>query len=806
MAGSQLKRLRATLKAHGLTGQTNVKKSKNRKTSKEYDHEEKARVVSAIREQFNPFDVKANRSKLHAAGAGDAKVAVGKPGISKQIGEEQRLRFHESKKAQKNRAGGLIDKRFGERNKHMTAEEIMLERFTKERQAQSRQSKKSLFNLDDEEDDGDASGALTHFGKPLASDFEDGDLGVGMAGALGPKRGLADDEMEPEVPKKKTKAEVMKEVIAKSKFYKHERQKAREQMEEEIDQLDDEFEGIMSELRAAPRARTNPVESKPSQELEYDQKVRELCLDRRAAPADRVKTDEEMKQEREEKLKKLELDRVNRMNGLVDGEDAQGVEDLDNGFWEAEDSDAGEYGEYMEAIADSDDDLKFENEPETAEPTGTSHKQKKIAALPCPITHAELMDVLTAYQLEEQPHVVKNIIKAYQPKLAEGNKEKLDKFSGVLLHHILFLSSSDYASQADVIVEVQNSLISILKLMSEKYNQALSEACRQVVTEIQQRFKAQHYLGLKPSDLVFFSLVGYIFSTSDHYHLVVTPCCILLGEFLEQIKLTDYERLIFVAIAANICVRYQRISRRHVPELAYFLKRALASLLPFSTENSQAFNIRLDSDKLSLSKTLVLEDIEPTLKLRFLFLKEYDDSVQAQLLVNLLSTLDACVSQLWKGVSAFPELTQPFKPLLSAFASSYPTFAKPQQIMERMERISNLQQHFPLTLQNHKPAAIPSYMPKFEDNFNPEKKSYDPDRTRNDINKMKAQLKKERKLTMKELRKDTKFEARQKIEEQRKHADDYKAKMARIVNQISTEEGADKNKYEKEKRLRAGKR
>lgn len=44
MAGSQLKNLKAALKARGLTGQTNVK-SKNKKNSKrqakEYDREEK---------------------------------------------------------------------------------------------------------------------------------------------------------------------------------------------------------------------------------------------------------------------------------------------------------------------------------------------------------------------------------------------------------------------------------------------------------------------------------------------------------------------------------------------------------------------------------------------------------------------------------------------------------------------------------------------------------------------------------------------------------------------------------------------
>lgn len=70
---------------------------------------------------------------------------------------------------------------------------------------------------------------------------------------------------------------------------------------------------------------------------------------------------------------------------------------------------------------------------------------------------------------------------------------------------------------------------------------------------------------------------------------------------------------------------------------------------------------------------------------------------------------------------------------------------------------------------------------------------------------MKAQVKKERKFTMKEIRKDTRFEARQRIDEKKKDSAEYHAKMARIINTISTEEGAEKNKYEREKRLRGGK-
>lgn len=179
MAGSQLKNLKATLKAHGLTGQTNVKKNKKntKRQPKEYDREEKAQVIAKIREQFNPFDVKTNRNKREPA-VKDAKVAVGKPGISKQVGEEQRKQIYEAKKSSKNRLGGVLDRRFGERNKDLSAEEKMLERFTRERQNQS-SSKKSLFNLDEDDDDiyGDK---LTHYGKSLAleDDFDAGDLGL----------------------------------------------------------------------------------------------------------------------------------------------------------------------------------------------------------------------------------------------------------------------------------------------------------------------------------------------------------------------------------------------------------------------------------------------------------------------------------------------------------------------------------------------------------------------------------------------------------------------------------------------------
>lgn len=70
----------------------------------------------------------------------------------------------------KDRVGGILDHRFGENDPTMTPDERMLERFTRERQ---RESKGALFNLEDEDE-------LTHYGQSLSrlDDFDD--IGLGL--------------------------------------------------------------------------------------------------------------------------------------------------------------------------------------------------------------------------------------------------------------------------------------------------------------------------------------------------------------------------------------------------------------------------------------------------------------------------------------------------------------------------------------------------------------------------------------------------------------------------------------------------
>ena len=255
----------------------------------------------------------------------------------------------------------------------MTPEDKMLERFAREKQKSHKKS--SMFDL---EDDGPEEGGLTHMGKSLAfgddepvDDFQEDDLEIDddSDGSIRERQRLkrvramvaaGDVEEDREPERKKTKKEVMEEVIAKSKFYKMERQEAKEEDTDLRAELDKELSNIqvlLSSRRDAPRR--NGEESaiatiagveRSAFERDFDLQVKKLAQDKRAQPADRTKTEEEKAEEESKKLKELEDKRQRRMRGeeVTDSEDEENAEE-----------DAGNDFERISALVDGDDDDDF---------------------------------------------------------------------------------------------------------------------------------------------------------------------------------------------------------------------------------------------------------------------------------------------------------------------------------------------------------------------------------------------------------------------------------------------------------------
>jgi nucleolar protein 14 len=111
----------------------------------------------------------------------------------------------------------------------------------------------------------------------------------------------------------------------------------------------------------------------------------------------------------------------------------------------------------------------------------------------------------------------------------------------------------------------------------------------------------------------------------------------------------------------------------------------------------------------------------------------------------------------------------------------------------------------PLALHHHRPLPIKTSIPKFEENFNPDR-HYDPDKTRAERSKLQAEFKRERKGALRELRKDSRFMARENLKEKIERDREYDQKYKRLVAEIQGEEGREKNAYEREKRMRKGRR
>lgn len=263
------------------------------------------------------------------------KGEVGRRGRARDADIAKRKKTLLVEMKNKNKTNEFFDKRFGEYDENVTAEEKMLMRFQHER-AKSHQ-RGAMFQLDDGEDE------LTHHGQALGdlkgydrlSEDEDDDEDLSSAANVGrlnfggfeSKPISFDDEVEPDPEKKKTHKEIMMEVVAKSKMHKMERQEVKrknDEMTEDVDNDLDSIRGLLIEASNAAEA-ADRLKPRPKQDV-YDKTVRELLYEAKGKATDRLKSPQEVAQAEYERLQKLEAARLARMRGEdldEDGEDGE---------------------------------------------------------------------------------------------------------------------------------------------------------------------------------------------------------------------------------------------------------------------------------------------------------------------------------------------------------------------------------------------------------------------------------------------------------------------------------------------------
>jgi nucleolar protein 14 len=908
MPASQLKRLKDSLRDQGIIGPQQSKKQKKAIAKDGRARNEKrlqrGAALESIREQFNPFQFKTNARGPKFAVTTDKpdpkKGVLGRPGLAKALGEQRLKETLLVDMQRKNRVGGIFDRRIGEGDSTLTPEAAAAQRFALEKQKAYR--KTSMFDLEDDEP------VLTHGGKAFEFD-DDGELkddfneefsddGSDMSDLEEHNRKrlkrLRDqveaneqgDEKEPE--RKKSKKEVMEEVIAKSKYHKYERQAAKEDDEDLRLELDKETADIRS-LLMGQRIKTNgemPLngtkdDSKPpvvagldrnALEMDYDLALRKMVQDKRAKPTMRTKTDEEIAEMEAERLRELEEKRLKRMRGeevsdseededseadaedisddkkplfeiiRTDGEEVDfglgkgikarptatelGLDDEDDFVIEddlvASGSDIGDVdgadltlSEDEGAAAEDDEDDEFTKGllTESEAKDFIFNKETKLGdtnatdnglpyTFPCPQNHAEFLELVRDIPLCKQPTVIQRIRALYHPKLRSEYKEKLGSFSRALVQHIAYLGTVSDDSLYPTLEDVIRHVHSLAKMFPVE----IAQEFRSHIQDMEH----QRPLALEVRDLYILTAIGSMFPTSDHFHQVATPAMLSMARYLGQkipANLADY------ATGAYLCIQslqYQKLAKRYVPEVMNFTLNSICALAPEKPKRKLGLfpiheprpAIRTSGAKKTAVRKLSCKDC-----------RESKAELSGERKVALLSTNTSIIvaaSETWAGKPAFFETFEPALRTLEYLTSKPNRPHLPDALLQDAEKaIARLSRALkvatlsrrPLELHHHKPLAIKTFIPKFEDGFDPEK-HYDPDRERAESAKLRAEYKKEKKGEMRAIRKEASFLAREKLRAKKERDEAYEKKYKRIVADIQGEEGRAANEYEREKQKR----
>ncbi|KAL8777460.1 MAG: hypothetical protein Q9213_007857 [Squamulea squamosa] len=605
-------------------------------------------------------------------------------------------------------------------------------------------------------------------------------------------------------------------------------------------------------------------------EKEYDERLRQMTFDKRSKPTEPTLTEEEKLEIEAQRLRDLEQQRLFRMKGEQSSDDEELEQDevpLDaRGNPEQGEQDSyglgpGLMGQMHARQLDVEDEDDFvieddlvaiDSEPETSQESSPDDPEDEVteeeddaefirglhtahsagmeeinvekrglgAPLPgnvnglaytynCPQSHEDFLQTTRDIPLNDQPTIVQRIRALYHPKLQSGNKAKLAVFSTLLVDHVSYLANNTQNTSFTTIEALIRHVHSLAKMFPEEIGRAFRAHLMSLIED----------RPLQPTagDLILFTAIGTIFPTSDHFHQVVTPAMLYIGFYLGQRVPQSLDEMAKGIYLCTLCLQYQKHSKRYVPELLNYTLNAVWALAPaqhkaitgFIPLHSLPGSFRLTKEPNGSLQKLKISDTVPTENV-----SEGSREGLKLALLNTLITLCSKMAELWTGTSAFTDIFEPVATVLEHIGSrscaskiGKPIRVKAQETLHEIQDLLRKARiaRKPLLLHNHRPLPIKTSIPKFEESFNPDK-HYDPDRDRAEMNKLKAEHKKERKGALRELRKDANFIAKESLREKKEKDAQYEKKYKRLVAEIQGEEGREAKNYEREKRMRKGKK
>ncbi|CAJ0957113.1 unnamed protein product, partial [Mesorhabditis belari] len=750
---------------------------------------------SAVEAKPNPFDLKFNRQKHKILGR--KKDLPGQPVLKKKTGIENRKKTLAVEVANVFKKNKIIDKRLGEKKAGLSADEKASKRFV----ALRKTPKSNKFNLSDENE----RLTLTHKGQALTmiekfdrmeeseSEGEEGALSAEIvARAHFGGGGLEQDDENNEQPKqRKNRADIIKEMIAKSKLEKSARQTEKDMILDTVDRLDDNFKNLVQKMSASKRDNTQKA---PKKEMAaYDKTMLELKLstEAKATPVDKMKhgalspTREEVDciKEDVERRKRLEVARKNsQANAEVLHIEDLAPKKVKHGMKVRFDSEGDVAGEM--------DDTWIDIEDIVDDPTEDSKEQFFISM---PKKYEEFVQLLSKQQITDIPDCLKRIAKSNHPSLKEGNKNIIARLTLFTLRYYTDISKGAPTTEN---VHLLGQLIKIIYHLINFDAEHGVRCIRALLERLGKRFEKNNEITFMLISTL--RLVFNVFPITSDFHPVSSPAISIASAAISSGHVKNRMELGRHILLCHIILDYVKETKKFFPELLAFISSVIQQAI--SDENLQTRRpiTELFDDKTEL--LMIDEDLRSStlkpLSLSEVFCTDASPRQEtplfaARLLASLLSVIQQ-VSLMYAAQYSHV-YSSIFKPICEVIElvslESFPTSLCEQTTSLLTHLKAECERTGPRSQMTTKQAEVKMLKmlePRIDENFNPEQKhavreGYKQGK-RGETKKLQYQLKQERKGALKELRKDTQFIAKRQFESQKQLDLGRKKKVKEIMS------------------------
>uniref|UniRef100_A0A667ZA93 NOP14 nucleolar protein homolog (yeast) n=1 Tax=Myripristis murdjan TaxID=586833 RepID=A0A667ZA93_9TELE len=499
------------------------------------------------------------------------------------------------------------------------------------------------------------------------------------------------------------------------------------------------------------------------------------------------------------------------------GEEEEDKEEEEEGEEEEEEEEEEGSSEEEDGHSDLDSEQESEEEEKEEQEKQSGTKPKKSltkeemkaqqeaakAELPytfrAPETYSDLKDLLHGHSPDNQRLIVARTQKCNHPSLAVGNKLKLQKLFGFLLEYV-----GELASRSPPELTTIDKLIPELYALCQMFPDAACKNIQSILGDsahsMEEVLEVKGRTAFPSLDmLIYLKVTALLFPASDFRHPVTTPALLYISQALTKCPVTSLQDVTSGLVLCCLALEYVSLSKRFLPELINFLSGTLhlavpdktaigySVVLPFRPSGKYSDLLVLSDPEsckswskktLSLSATQNLEHVTPA-----------PHTCELMCLSTCLDLVKRCCL-LYKELTSFTHIFQPIGTLLSKHlpVQTYPALLQ-ELHSEILAAISSAPvTRTPLVFEKKKPIPLKLLTPKIVEVLDYGKKRGS-NKEEREKERLKHKYKREFKGALREIRKDTRFLARERLTETMSRDAERKRKVRELFGSLATQEG-----------------